>query len=398
MSIEIPQGGFKTLDQAANAISGIMNRSVSNETPPDNNTGEDDGQKLAKKTKPVDPFMGDGLEDKDVLVDEDDEEDVDEEGVPVEMGSPKEKQEEPEGELEQELDEEEVGEEYDHAALAQALGLDEDDLIVEEGELSVRTKVNGEEAQVSLAELKDSFQMTSAAQKGMQELAQEKKEFKETQKSKLEEMGHRMQFLDQALYAMQQEYMNDYQSIDWNSLKENDPEGYGVKRMDYQDREKKIQRFYADYQEAQKKIQGQFHEHMQSVWDDGSKQLASTFSGASYKTSPKWDSSEQDRLTKWMLGQGFPQDVLSTLGNWQVFKWARDSMLREEEQQAAKKTMKKVVKLPKVKTAKPSTPASKTAKKKSTLDAAKARQRKAGRKGQKNFNETVDLITRMMRS
>ena len=137
---------------------------------------------------------------------------------------------------------------------------------------------------------------------------------------------------------------------------------------------------------------------MQEVWNEGAKKLNIVFSGKEYKNSPKWDQNEQRRLSEWMIREGFPVEALSTLGSWQVFKWARDSMLRGEEDKAVKKTMKRVVKLPKIKAAKPSTPLSKESGLKSRINDAKQRQRKAAVSGRKNFNESMDLIKEMMKT
>ena len=240
--------------------------------------------------------------------------------------------------------------------------------------------------------------MVGTAQKGMQELAKEKKQFAEEKKQKLEILGKQGQFLEQALYVMQQEYLNDFQNINWDQVKAEDPDGYAARRMDFQDREKKIQKFYSDYQQAQQQIQKQFHDQMVEVWEDGSKQLNTVFNGSSYKNAPKWNVEEGEKLTKWMVDQGFPSEAISTLGTWQVFKWARDSMLREEELSKTKKVMKKVVRLPKVKTAKPGAKQSKTQKSRSKIDEAKFRQQKAAKSGQKNFNESVKLIQELMKS
>ena len=391
MALDIPKEGF-TMRQAEDAISSIIQQSVN----PDEAPKDEPGADATESSEPVQE-SADEREDKSAEPTDSEVEEVKDSG---ESGTDTKTDSDEESAEVEDTPEGGDGEEYeyDHAALAQALGIEEDDLVVDEGRIHVRTKINGEESQASLADLKNSYQMTSAAQKGMQDLAQEKKQFAEERRQKMEDLGKQGELFNQALYAMQQEYLNDFRNINWEQLKAEDPDTYTVKRIEYQDKEKSIQKFYHDYQQAQEQIKKHFYDQMSGVWEEGAKQLNNVFSRSEYKNAPKWDTEEGNRLTTWMIQQGFPAETISTLGAWQVFKWARDSMLREEELKKTKKTMKKVVKLPKVKTSKPGTPASKAQKSRSKLDEAKYRQRKAAKSGQKNFNETVDLISKIIRS
>lgn len=395
MAIEIPQGGFKTIDSAANAISGIMNRPIpGTEEAAENEPTSDDG-----KLTPSIPESANERENQDSEPSDQDVAAIEQSGeseVDTEVGEDQDAAvASGEGEPAEEPETQEV--EYDHAALAQALGISEDDLIIEESGISVRTKINGEESATTLEDLRNSYQMTSAAQKSMQEVAQEKKQFQETKKAQLEDLNNQAQFMRQAIYSMEQMYLNDHRNVNWEQLRESDPDEYNVRRLDFQEREKHLKQWKEQYTQAQQQIQQEWYSEMQEVWNEGAKMLNNTFMAPEYKTSPKWGQEEQDRLIKWMVNEGIPNEVVNTIGAWQVFKWARDSMLRKEEQAAAKKTMKKVVKLPKVKTAKPGTPKTESTKRRSKVEEAKRRQVTASRKGQKNFNQTVDLISEMMK-
>lgn len=395
MAIDIPPGGF-TERQAEEAISGIIQRSLATEEGQSKDEPRADDTELDKS---VQESIDERADKNAELTDREAEQfqsqtsegsDIDSQDASVK------EQTDADREIEENREAEEY--EYDYSALAQALGIGEDELVIDDGKINVRTKINGQIGQTSLNELKHNYQVNEAARSKIQELDEEKRQFNEERKTKLEELGKQSQLMEQGLYAMQQEYLSEFNNVNWDQMKRDDPENYTVRRMEFQDRERRMQKFYGDYQEAQKKIQDQFNTQMREVWDEGAKQLTNAFSGPSYKNSPKWNSEESDKLTKWMISQGFPAEVISTLGSWHVFKWARDSMLREEEFTKTKKVMKKVVKLPKVKTAKPGASSSKNQKSRSHIDEAKARQRKAANKGQKNFNETVDLITKIIRS
>lgn len=391
--IEIPKGGYRTLEQATEAISSILNppkqEKIHNEpTKPDSETEAariDDGNAQDTET---------GQPDK-----TEDTEDTEDGGVDTRRSD--------EDATEVEWEEGEIPEtneevEYDYSALAQALGVDEDDLIAaEDGSIRFRTKVNGELGEIAVSDLRDSYQMKSAAQKGMHELAEEKKAFYQERKSALEGLGEQQTFMQQALQAMHQEYVNDYQNLDWDKLYQEDPDAYHRQTRLKQEREQKINNFNQQFQEARKQINQQIMEELKKIYTDGSKSLEEAFSSSDYKTAPKWNDDERGRLTRWMIDQGFPEQNLSQLAVWQVFKWARDSMLREQERGEAKKTMKKVVKLPRVKMTKPTTPKTKEENKKKRVNDAKRRQRNAAISNQygkkSNFNESVDLISEIMK-
>ncbi len=92
------------------------------------------------------------------------------------------------------------------------------------------------------------------------------------------------------------------------------------------------------------------------------------------------------------MDQGFSAQDVSSVGVWQVFKWARDSMLREQELRNAQETVKKVAKMPKV--TKPGKPKGAKEVQTAKVKNLKARQKKAGG----HLRETTELISELFRS
>ena len=385
MAIDVPEGGYKTIDQAASAISEIMNRSSDGEA--DGSTGDGEAVPNVEPKSENTDSESDNTSDNEEFSGgeeapegpEDDRDLADSEGI----------SEEDDGDNTEES-------EYDYAALAQALDLNESDIVVEDGKLLIRAKVNEKEIPVSLGDLKNGYQMVQAGQKGLQELSLEKKKFSEERDSQLNALQEQATFYTQALHAIEQDYVNDFNSTDWEKLRQEDPDAFNDKWFGAQQRAQKIDAYKKQYEQVQKAYQDQLSTRMQEVWVEGAKLLESSFTGPEYRGAPAWDDKERQRLTKWMVDQGMEESLVSTLQNWQVFKWARDSMLRSEEQETAIKTMKKVAKLPKVKMAKPGPASDSQSRKRSSLDRAKQKQRKATAKGKKNFNESVDLISQIL--
>lgn len=295
--------------------------------------------------------------------------------------------------------------ELDPQQLASFFGVDEDDFhLTEEGQIAVRAKVDGQTNEVSLKDLKDSYQLTKTSQQRLQKLSEDRKTFETERTTSLESLGQQQQFMSQALQAIEQQYAQDWQNVDWQRLRADDPETYATRRQDYDDRARKVAQFKQFFVEASSQVAAENQKSRETSFQEGFQRLNETFSSTPYKTSPKWDEGERGRLANWMVEQGFDQKEMGNVSSWLVFKWARDSMLRADEGTAAKQAVKRVLKLPKVKSAKPGTSSVKGSSKQNDIDAAKARQRRAAKPGnnpytrKSNLRETTDLIAKLLRS
>lgn len=294
--------------------------------------------------------------------------------------------------------------ELDPQQLASFFGVEEDDLqLTDSGQISVRAKVDGQTSEVSLKDLKDSYQLTKTSQQRLQKLSEDRKTFETQRTASLESLGQQQQFLGQALQAIEQQYAQDWQEVDWQRLRSEEPETYATRRQDYDDRARKVAQFKQLFTEASSQLAQEKQKNRETTFQEGFQRLNETFSSSPYKTSPKWDEGERARLAGWMVDQGFGQKEMADVSSWLVFKWARDSMLRSDEGAEAKKTVKRVLKLPKVKAAKPGSGSAKDGSKRNDIDAAKSRQRRAAKVGsspytrKSNLEESTDLIAKLLR-
>ena len=304
--------------------------------------------------------------------------------------------EEPKAEIEpeqqQQGDAQEVEIEPQH--LAGLLGVEESDLgVTEDGELRLTAKVDGEVHQVTLRDLRDGYQLAKTSQQRLNKLAEDRKTLETERQQAIETLGYQQQQVAQALQAIEQEYLTNFQSVDWQRLRDEDPTEYNLKRNDYEDRKKKIDEFKSHQTKAAEQLQMQSMQQLQAVQAEGAQKLDDIFSGTEYRKAPTWNQAEKDKLSSWLISsQGYTPEQISMVSDYRFFKWARDSMLREQEQKAAKQAVKKVVKLPKI--TKPGAKKSAKQIRRSKLDDAKTRQRKD--KG--SMKATQDLISEIMRS
>lgn len=393
MSTEIKSSPASTreptnIDQATDVISNLI-RSES--------TPEVKNPAVSRQEEPA-PDPEYGTEDPDIEVPDEEIESASQAEVPTETPEASEKPskeaktESPSDEESQDTEEIEL----DPGQLATLHGLDEDDLLIDEqGSIRIKAKVDGKIAEVPISELKDSYQLAKTSQQRLQKLSEDRKTFEEQRQQIGEQLTQQHQQMTDALTAIEQQYAHDWHQVDWKRLREEDPENYTIKRQDYDDRMRQIGAFKNEVASRQQQQLLEKQEQQQKLWQEGALRLNDAFTTSGYKSAPKWDESEKQRLVSWMGEQGFTQNDIGDVSSHLVFKWARDSMLRKDEQSAARKSMKRVIKLPKVKAAKPGSKTNERAVAKQTsVHNAKARQRKAGG----NLDSTTELIKQIFNS
>jgi len=261
--------------------------------------------------------------------------------------------------------------------LAALLGFDEGDLEVDDsGSVSVKVKVDGAIESVPLREIREGYRLAKISDQRISKLGEDRKTFDAERQQAFQHLSDQMQVVHSTLQTVESEYASDFNAVDWERLKQEDPTEHNLKRLEYEDRARRLQRHKAGLMQQSEEFKRGHAEHVQRQHAEGRQKLQEVFHGESYRRAPKWDDAESKRLSEWIVAQGIPAEALASVTAWQPFKWARDSMLREEERKQAKATIKKVAKLPKI--VKPGTPKPASERKRGKLESLKQRQRKAG--------------------
>jgi len=162
-------------------------------------------------------------EETEATVDEEVVEDT-EEAEEVEEEAPEE-----EGQAEEET-EEEVEEE-------------EETEIVAEEDLKYTIKVDGEELEVGIEELKNGYQRQADYTRKSQALAEQRKETEAIQSERQRLEQERQMYANglQMLQEQQSSKLQEFESIDWTALKADDPYQYMLKKDEYRDAQEKVQ-------------------------------------------------------------------------------------------------------------------------------------------------------------
>lgn len=156
---------------------------------------------------------------------------------------------ETEDEIAEEIDEEEAEEEADEEEteepefqsttdLAEALELSEDEF---KGKIKTKIKVDGVETEVTLAELTQGYQRDADYRRKTMELADNKRQLEEYSKSKRQEIDQTLEIATNLVKQSEDMILSEFNAIDWNDLRYNDPGEYAAKLADYQTKWQQVQ-------------------------------------------------------------------------------------------------------------------------------------------------------------
>jgi len=147
--------------------------------------------------------------------------------------------EEEEGQAEEET-EEEVAEEEEYEVVA-------------EEDLKYTVKVDGEELEVGIDELKNGYQRQADYTRKSQALAEQRKETEQIQSERQRLEQERQMYANglQMLQEQQSAKLKDFDNVDWEGLKAEDPYQYMIKKDEYRDAQERITNLVQEQQAVQ---------------------------------------------------------------------------------------------------------------------------------------------------
>lgn len=117
--------------------------------------------------------------------------------------------------------------------LAEALEVDSKELL---DRLKVQTKVDGEVGEATLADVVKTHQLEKHLTRRSEQLAQERKEAEEQIAAQRQEYEQKAQEAQDTLDAMEQMLAEDFQSVNWTELQQEDPTQYLITQQQMQQR------------------------------------------------------------------------------------------------------------------------------------------------------------------
>ena len=152
-------------------------------------------------------------------------------------------------EVEEEAPEEGQAEEETEEEVAEE---EEYDVVAEE-DLKYTIKVDGEELEVGIDELKNGYQRQADYTRKSQALAEQRKETENIQSERMQLEQERQMYANglQMLQEQQSAKLNDFSNVDWETLKQEDPYQYMIKKDELRDAQEKVQNVAQQQQHIQ---------------------------------------------------------------------------------------------------------------------------------------------------
>ena len=227
--------------------------------------------------------------------------------------------------------------------LAEHLGVEQADLY----QLRIPiTDPNGERREVSLGEWKDTFQNNQRAERLAQEASELKAQLQQQQIQVSEAMERQAQegaaFLSQVESTLQQEF----QSINWDSLRVNNPTEWTAKRQEFQERNGRLQNMRQQaasaYDQRQAATSQQNQEQLAEIAEREHRLMVAAV--------PDWaDDSKRDaetaKLRDYLLNTGYSQKEVDNVYDHRNIVLARKAMMFDAMSKSGNAAKKKVLKL-----------------------------------------------------
>jgi len=208
-------------------------------------------------------------------------------------------------------------------------------------------KVDGEEYDVNLEELKAGYQRQSDYTRKSQALAEGRKENEAIQSERIKLEQERQMYANglQMLKEQQSAKLQEFNNVDWESLKEEDPYAYMLKKDEYRDAQDKARNAAQQQQIVQQQQQQQEAQSRATFVQDQYSQLVSAL--------PEWDNKEstvKEDIRKFAISAGYAPEEVDQLADHRsvlILKKAMEFDKLTKKVAPKKKAIKKVPKVQK---------------------------------------------------
>jgi hypothetical protein len=142
-------------------------------------------------------------------------------------------------------------------SLAGYLGVDDERIVETEDGYVLNAIIDGETKQVPLSELASSYQLQGHVNNKSMALETERKEFDEVKNQVAAELQQRLQGVSKLGELAEQELVGEYNSINWDTLRTEDPANWTALRQEYAERAQKIQQVQSLAKEEGERLQAE---------------------------------------------------------------------------------------------------------------------------------------------
>lgn len=206
----------------------------------------------------------------------------------------------------------------------------------------VKIKVNGEEIEVPLSELKNGYQRQADYTRKTMEVAEQRKQAEaEAQKATQERTQYQQNL--QRMQAQLEVALQEQQNLDWEQLIQTDPQEYLRQKHLFEQRQAAWQQ---NQQEQYRLSQIEQAQEIQRRQDYLKQQQAELIAKLPEWSDPKKAQAESAAIRSYLLEQGYAADMVDNLAEANMVVTARKAMLYDQMVAKAQAAQKKVATLP----------------------------------------------------
>jgi hypothetical protein len=232
----------------------------------------------------------------------------------------------------------------DLKAVAKMLGVSPTELVIDEdGTLSFKTKIDGQEGKAKPAELRKSFQLESAHTRRLMELSDKQKAFDAERERVAAELDAQRKAANERLAAVESHWFRDFEGIDWRALQATDPVEFAVKHTAYQMRQQELNKVLegraAEAKQAEEAAKHRRMEALRAEYTELLNHVPSWTDDAARKQGQK----EVAEFLKSRYSFS-DQEMEVVASSSKAIRMALDALAYQKHQAAAEKAQKEVIK------------------------------------------------------
>jgi len=199
------------------------------------------------------------------------------------------------------------------ADLAKVLGIDESMLDVDEdGSIKVKTKIDGAEGAAKFADLVKSYQLEGHVNKKSMEVSEREKALNTRAQEVEQQVQARLQQVEHLANVAASELMREYQSIDWNTLRQTDAAQFAALQLDFNNRKAQLAGVYQEVERGKAQQSQQFVQSVQKKVAEEMQRLPEVI--------PEWKNpevfqKESTQLRAWAVKSGIPEQMVEAVSN-----------------------------------------------------------------------------------
>jgi len=230
--------------------------------------------------------------------------------------------------------------------LAEALDMPLEDVMAN---MKGRVKINGQEQEVTLSDLKNGYQMEADYRRKTAELAEQRKAFEAESQSKQQEIESRLINLQSISDSAEQSLLAEYNEVNWKELEQDDPTDYLIQKQKKSEAYKQLQQTkQQELEEAKRLTKEQEAKNQQAYQETLNREY-----GLMLEQNPEWQDEavfkkDQAQIQTYLQTKGISETEINQLIDHRIVNILRDALKAQADISKVEIAKKKVKKLPKV--------------------------------------------------